>query len=184
VGTTRSSRDSDLHFSKKKSIRLALIAAGGGHLREMLSLRPAFEPHDHFLITSPESRGCTEIGLFARCYFLCNTGGGRWKTQPVRFILNFFQSLGAYLRIFLFERPDCVISTGSGVAVPGFLIARVFCIRTIYVESYARVNSLSLTGRLCYALSDLFFVQHRCLADKFGRAVYAGSLYEYLPTSL
>jgi len=51
--------------------------------------------------------------------------------------------------------------------------------RVAYVESIARTEALSLTGRLLYAgrLADLFFVQWPELAARLPRAVYAGRLF-------
>ena len=59
-----------------------------------------------------------------------------------------------------------MISTGAGIAVPGFLAAKLLGIRTVYIESYARVESLSLAGKICYHLADRFLVQHACLATR------------------
>jgi UDP-N-acetylglucosamine:LPS N-acetylglucosamine transferase len=56
-------------------------------------------------------------------------------------------------------RPDVVISTGAGVAFPFFLMAKVLRMKTVYLEVYDRIDSRTLTGRLCYPFSDLFLVQ-------------------------
>jgi UDP-N-acetylglucosamine:LPS N-acetylglucosamine transferase len=57
------------------------------------------------------------------------------------------------------ERPDVLVSCGAGVALPFFLIARLLDIPTVYVEVYDRIETPSLTGRLCYPLTSLFLVQ-------------------------
>ena len=59
---------------------------------------------------------------------------------------------------------------------------RSFCSwrgRIVYIESIARVSTLSLSGKLLYHLriADLFLVQWQELKDRFPRAVYAGRLY-------
>jgi UDP-N-acetylglucosamine:LPS N-acetylglucosamine transferase len=56
-------------------------------------------------------------------------------------------------------RPDLVLSTGAGVALPFFAIARLMGIRTVYVEVLDRVDHPTLTGALCYPLTDLFALQ-------------------------
>jgi beta-1,4-N-acetylglucosaminyltransferase len=45
------------------------------------------------------------------------------------------------------------------VAPPFFLVARLLGIRTVFIEVYDRVDSPTVTGRLCYPLSDLFILQ-------------------------
>lgn len=56
-------------------------------------------------------------------------------------------------------RPDVVISTGAGVALPFFLIAKSMGIPTVFVEVYDRLDSRTLTGRLCRPFSTLYCVQ-------------------------
>ena len=55
--------------------------------------------------------------------------------------------------------PDLVLSTGAGVAVPFFAVARALGLRTVYVEVFDRIDSATVTGRLCYPMSSLFLVQ-------------------------
>jgi len=74
-------------------------------------------------------------------------------------------------------RPDAVVSTGPGVAVPVCAVAKLLGARIIYVESFSRVRRLSLTGRLLRQLADLFFIQWEELQPLIPRAVYAGRLY-------
>jgi UDP-N-acetylglucosamine:LPS N-acetylglucosamine transferase len=57
------------------------------------------------------------------------------------------------------SRPDLVISTGAGVAVPFFLVAKLMHIPTVYIEVYDRIETPTLTARLCRPLTSLFCVQ-------------------------
>jgi UDP-N-acetylglucosamine:LPS N-acetylglucosamine transferase len=52
-----------------------------------------------------------------------------------------------------------VVSTGAGVAVPFFYMARVLGIRTVYLEVIDRITTRTLTGRLVYPIVDAFAVQ-------------------------
>jgi beta-1,4-N-acetylglucosaminyltransferase len=74
-------------------------------------------------------------------------------------------------------RPDVVLSTGPGVAVPVCVMAKLIGSRVIYIESYSRVRTLSLTGRLMRHIADLFFVQWEDLLPHVPEAVFAGRLY-------
>jgi len=62
-------------------------------------------------------------------------------------------------RLFRAYHPDVVVSTGAGVAFPFFLLARVFGAKTVYIEVYDRIDVPTLTGKLCYPISDLFLLQ-------------------------
>lgn len=49
-------------------------------------------------------------------------------------------------------------------------------VRIIYVESAARVKTLSLTGKILYLIADRFFVQWPKLLEKYKYAEYIGRL--------
>lgn len=72
-------------------------------------------------------------------------------------------------------RPDAILSTGAALAVPFFLVGKLFGARLVYVESLTRIDGPSLTGRLVYPLADAYFVQWPQAARR-KRARYAGSL--------
>jgi beta-1,4-N-acetylglucosaminyltransferase len=79
------------------------------------------------------------------------------------------------VRVVLRKRPDVMLSTGAGLAVPFFLLGRLTGARLIYVESLTRIDGPSLTGRLVYPLCDDFFVQWPTAATK-RRMRFEGSL--------
>jgi UDP-N-acetylglucosamine:LPS N-acetylglucosamine transferase len=152
------------------------MASGGGHFQELCGLADLAERYDHLLISTDVNKALAHACPFRRVYQIDEVGQGLWKGSPFKILSTFWRVLGILRR----ERPDLVISTGAGIAVPGFLAAKLLGIRTIYIESYARVESLSLAGKVCYHLADRFLVQHACLASRLPRAVYAGSLNSFL----
>ena len=52
-----------------------------------------------------------------------------------------------------------IISTGAAVAFPFFVLGRAMRIPTCYIEVYDRIDSPTLTGRLCRPFTDMFLVQ-------------------------
>ena len=68
-----------------------------------------------------------------------------------------------------------ILSTGAALAVPFFIVGRLYGSRLVYVESLTRVNELALSGRLVYPLTDTFFVQWQ-MGARPRRAIYAGSI--------
>ena len=48
--------------------------------------------------------------------------------------------------------------------------------KLVFVESFARTQHLSLTGKLLYRVVDVFLVQWPALAAKYPRAQYRGLL--------
>jgi UDP-N-acetylglucosamine:LPS N-acetylglucosamine transferase len=96
------------------------------------------------------------------------------RRNPMNFIPLFFKSL----RIFLEERPDVVMTTGAGVAIPFCMIAKLFRKKLIFIESFARTETPSITGQVLYPISDLFLVQWRKNLQHYGdKAKYVGLIY-------
>ena len=157
-------------------VRICFMASGGGHFQELCGLAGLAQRYRHSLISTDVNKALAEACPFHRVHEIEEIGQGFWKKSPVKV----FRMLWRILRILLREKPNLVISTGAGIAVPGFLAARLLGIRTVYIESYARVQSLSLTGKICYRLAHLFLVQHASLASRLPRAVYAGTLSSFL----
>ena len=73
-------------------------------------------------------------------------------------------------------RPDVVVSSGAGVAFPFFLLAKLSGKRTVYVEVYDRIDSPTMTGRLCYPFSDLFLLQWEEQRRNYPKGKVIGSL--------
>jgi UDP-N-acetylglucosamine:LPS N-acetylglucosamine transferase len=76
------------------------------------------------------------------------------------------------IRCILRERPKAILSTGSSIAVPFFIIAKLFRIKTIYVESPTRVHTPSLTGKIVQHLSDKLFVRYKTLQPKLKNSIF------------
>jgi UDP-N-acetylglucosamine:LPS N-acetylglucosamine transferase len=131
----------------------------------LLQLKEAFEGHETFLITydSPRTRA-----LMERKYLLRNIGTNS---------LVMAQAFLSTLRILLKERPRLIVSTGSEIAIPAFYLAKVLRIKTIFIESWTRVDRPTGTGKIVYPVSDVFLVQWERLLSKYGKkARYEGAI--------
>jgi len=124
----------------------------------MLLLLDAFQGHELFLVTydGERARGLTGVGSI---HLLQNFG-----RSPMRLL----GSLPQVARILWHERPQLIVSTGSEIAIPFFYLARLFRIKTIFIESWSRVFSPSGTGRVVYPVADVFLVQWRQLLAHYG----------------
>lgn len=74
------------------------------------------------------------------------------------------------------ERPSIILSTGAGPVVPFALVGKLLGVRTIYIETFARVLDPSLSGRLMYYLADRFFYQWPTMRRFYPKARYGGQL--------
>ncbi len=145
-------------------MKICLVCSHGGHLAEMLHLQEAFEGHETFFITYDSVR----TRELERKYLLKNIG-----KNPL---------LMAYALFFIFrilrkEKPKLIISTGAEIAIPTFYLAKLFRIKTIFIESWTRVLQPTGTGRIVYPVSDVFLVQWERLLPRYGKKVkYEGAI--------
>ncbi|MGH2812197.1 MAG: PssD/Cps14F family polysaccharide biosynthesis glycosyltransferase [Actinomycetota bacterium] len=131
-------------------MRVALVCSSGGHLLQLYQLRPWWEKHERLWVTFDKA---DSRSLLAGEPIV-------WAYQPTtRNIPNLLRNLRLAWKTLRHHRPDIVVSSGAGVAFPFFLLARLLGIKTVYVEVYDRIDLGTLTGRLCYPLSNLFLLQ-------------------------
>ena len=146
--------------------RLCLIASAGGHFAELLCLEDLWRKYPRIWVTSSFAALPENPGSGPRRYQIVDP-----QRNALKFFVNAFQAL----RIFRKERPDAVVTTGSGIAVPLCLWAKLFGRKIVFIETAAAVKDLSLTGRIMYPIADLFLVQWRSLTVRYPRAVFGGA---------
>jgi len=149
--------------------RLLLVCSSGGHLFEMFTLYDdVWAEHERVWVTfrKPDAES-----MLARERVI-------WAFGPThRSILNLFRNMHLAIRVLLSVKPDAIFSTGSGVALPFFCVAKVLGIRTMFLESITRTRNLSLTGRLIYRVADEFLVQSATLLKDYPRSKYMGRIF-------
>jgi UDP-N-acetylglucosamine:LPS N-acetylglucosamine transferase len=128
-------------------MKICLVSSCGGHLAELRALMPAFGAHDHFYVVN--DRIALPRDMEGRTIFI------RHAERDWRVLANFAEAWTILRR----ERPDLILSTGAGPAVPFALVGKLLSIPTIFVEISAQVQRPSLTGRLLYPVADRFFYQ-------------------------
>lgn len=145
--------------------KVCLVASCGGHLAELRALRTAYEDLDHFFVVNDVIALPAEMR--GRTYFVVHA------ERNLKTLVNLFEAL----RILRRERPDVILSTGAGPAVPFALVGKLLGIRNVFVEISAQVDRPSLTGRIMYRLADRFYYQWPKLQRFFPRATYGGLLF-------
>jgi UDP-N-acetylglucosamine:LPS N-acetylglucosamine transferase len=160
-------QETDSRWKPARRQKILAISSGGGHWIELLRLRPAFRGHFVVYATVSESYRA-QIGDAPLRVIADVT---RWdRVGLVRTALQ-------VLQILVEERPDVVISTG---ALPGFfgvLLGKRLGARTIWVDSLANVEELSMSGQKIGPHADLWITQWPELA-KPGGPTYLGNVLE------
>ncbi|MBB4382495.1 UDP-N-acetylglucosamine--LPS N-acetylglucosamine transferase [Bradyrhizobium sp. SBR1B] len=161
-----------LHNDERRSLarsgnrpKLLAVSSGGGHWVQLLRIKEAFEGCEVVFVTVHESYR-TQVPDHK--FYVVNDAN-RWT--KIR-LVKAAQSLA---RIIWSERPDVVISTG---AAPGYLalrLGRMMGARTIWLDSVANVEELSMSGFRIGHCADLWLTQWPHLARPEG-PYYGGSV--------
>ena len=147
-------------------MRKVLVAtSGGGHWVQMRRLLPAFAGCD-LVFAGVAERLDADLAPapYAR---LRNVS----RSDPLGFLVVAWQ----LMRLVRRERPDVVVSTG---AAPGYFALRfgkMLGVRTVWIDSIANVEKLSMTGMLVRDYSDRWLTQWPHLAQH-GGPEYVGAV--------
>lgn len=148
-------------------LKLLFVGSSGGHLAQMVAMREWWQHHERMWATfrTPDAEG------------VLRDERAVWVHHPTtRNLPNALRNLWLAVRVLVASRPDVVVSTGAGCALPFFVVARALGIRTVYVEVYDRLDSVTLTGRLCRPFTTRFCVQWPEQLDLYPGATLVGPL--------
>lgn len=133
-----------------QSAPVLLVASSGGHLAQLMALRPWWSGRDRTWVTfrTPDAES------------LLNGEEVHWAYHPTtRNVPNLLRNTALAVRVLAARRPAAVVSTGAGVALPFFVLARLLRVPTVYIEVYDRIQTPTLTARLCRPFTRLFLAQ-------------------------
>lgn len=148
-------------------MKVCIAASGGGHLTEILQVKKAWSGMRHYFISDVRNNS-KELAKSEKVYFFeCP------RRNPISFLKNFFQSL----KILLKEKPDVIVSTGADTALSTCVLGKLLGKKLVFIESYCRVSEASLSGKICYKIADVFFVQWKENLKFFPNARFAGGVF-------
>lgn len=150
-------------------MKILFTSSSGGHLEELLQLNSIIIDNESYILTERNEKNLSKF----KENFLLNQINRKEKSFFIHFLKLFFISSKIYKRI----KPDVIISTGALVTVPICIIGKLHHKRIIYIESFARVNSPSLTGKIMYKFADEFIVQWKDMLKYFPKAHYWGGIF-------
>jgi len=146
--------------------KLCMISSSGGHYEQLQMLKKLGQKHTLFWVTEK-----TDYAGNAD-YYLEQTG----SNNPL-VLFHMFRNFCSSLYIWLKEKPQAVITTGTLVALPMCFLAKICRKKVIYIESFARVHDCTRAGKLMYRIADLFIYQWEPLKEHYPNGVYGGSIY-------
>ena len=150
--------------------KICLIASSGGHLEEINQLNDVINKYNcYYVVTNTDAAKQNKKYK----YFIKDFNRKNKFVYFLRLIYMFIEQLIIFLR----EKPDIILTTGAGLVIPTCLYAKIFRKKIIFIESFARMDDLSKTGKFLYKISDLFIVQWESLTKKYDKAIYGGGIF-------
>ena len=146
---------------------LLFVGSSGGHLAQLLALESWYQEWERCWVTfaTPDARS-----------HLINEDVV-WAYHPTtRNVRNLIRNAGLARKVLRQRKVAAVITTGAGVALPFVMLARLRGIPTIYIEVYDRLDTRTLTARLCGPFLSAMVVQWEEQRRLYPEAVVVGNL--------
>lgn len=162
-----------------KERRILAVASGGGHWVQLRRLRPAWEGCSVTYVTTRAGYR-DEIARDAEAMaegvpppsFYTVPDANRWQ------YFRLVRQLAAISWIVLRTRPHAVVTTGAAPGYFAIRVGRLMGARTVWVDSIANAEELSLSGQRAGPHLDLWLTQWEHLAAPRGKVgpAYSGAV--------
>jgi UDP-N-acetylglucosamine:LPS N-acetylglucosamine transferase len=140
----------------RTSKRVLAVSSGGGHWVELLRLMPAFEGADVAFVTVNDQYRTDVQG---HRFYVVNDAT-RWNKAAIALMA------ARLAAIVVRERPDVVITTGAAPGYFAMRFAKMLGAKTVWLDSIANVDELSMSGQMAGNYADLWLTQWPHLATR------------------
>ena len=154
--------------------KVLFIASTGGHLSELLQLKPLFFQYDFHVITEKtKSTENLKEEFGERLSFLVYGTKSHLFSYLFKFLYNSIKSFFLFLKV----KPAAVVTTGTHTAVPMCYLAKLFGRKVIFIETFANRKTPTQSGKMVYPIADTFIVQWEEMLEHYPKAIYGGWIY-------
>jgi beta-1,4-N-acetylglucosaminyltransferase len=144
-----------------------LVASSGGHLLQLLTLRAAWQGLPTVWVSN-DKEDARSLLVGEDAHFL----PGPYSRNPRSLLANLLLAVRVVVR----ERPATVLTTGADIAVPFAWVGRLLGARVVYVESFTRIETVSLSCKLIKPVAHRVYVQWPELLAALPDARFAGAV--------
>ncbi|MGH4038736.1 MAG: PssD/Cps14F family polysaccharide biosynthesis glycosyltransferase [Sphaerochaeta sp.] len=154
----------------KKNVKICFTSSSGGHFEQLMMLKPLMEKYDSYVVTEKLDYDVKAGSVPVKYVMQINRTD---KFFFLKFLFNIVKSFG----IVVTNRPDVVISTGALAAVPLMVWTKVFGGKVVYIESFAKIDTPNISGKIAYKFADQFYIQWESMRKFYPNAIYKGGIY-------
>ena len=154
-------------------MKVLFISSTGGHLNELLQLKPLFKKYDTYIVTEKTKSTKNLRYKYNNVHFLIYGTKDHLFKFCFKFMFNILKSFYLFFKI----RPKVIITTGTHTAVPMCYIGKLFRRKIIFIETFANSETKTLAGKLVYPIADHFVVQWENMLTLYPKAEYGGWIY-------
>ena len=148
------------------------ISSVGGHLTQLLEFKPLFKKFDYILVTEKNSITIELKQKYNVKYLLYGS-----RLYLFKYIFIFLFNIIKSFILLINSNADIIVTTGTHTAVPmcywGWLLNK----KVIYIESFAKRESPTLSGRIIYPVADKFIIQWDTMKKFYPKAECWGWIY-------
>ncbi|HAT4180135.1 TPA: polysaccharide biosynthesis protein [Clostridium perfringens] len=133
-------------------------------------LKPLMEEYDSYIVTEKIGYDVKVDDIPVKYVLQINRTD---KLFVFKFLFNIIKSFG----IIITNRPNLIISTGALASVPIMIWTKIFRGKVIYIESFAKIDNPTISGKISYKFADQFYVQWENMKKFYPNAICKGGIY-------
>lgn len=146
--------------------RVFAVASKGGHWVQLMRVVPPIADRYDIMFCSTKADYANVVGQQRFVAIKDYTRRTAWR------IFSVFGTSFKAMRRF---RPDVILTTGSGPAIAVILAGKLLGVKSIWIDSVANAQHMSLSGRIARRIASRVYTQWPHLAT--GRVRYAGNIF-------
>lgn len=159
-----------------KKPNVLYILGSGGHTAQMIELSKQLGNNINYfyLIQKDDNISSSKTIYSGKKIFVF-----RCRKIKDSKLKSFFKTVALFFKaisILKKNKIDVIISAGPGIAIPFCFAGKLLKKKIIFIESWSRINTRSISGRLIYPIADLFFVQWKENLKNYPKAKFCGRL--------
>lgn len=149
-------------------MKICFVCSSGGHLTHLYMLKPFWNNKQRFWCTfdKEDAQSLLKGEKIYPVYYPSNR-------SIKALVINTYRAI----KILKNEHPDIIITSGAAPAIPFLWIGKIMGAKTVYIEVFDRINKPTISGKLCYPVTDKFIVQWKEMKKVYKKSKCLGSIF-------